>query len=77
MHAALLARELVLVNPHAADLLRAQRCNTYSPINLHVFADSPKSALCEWFGGSKRKPHDAPKDNIKIVFVVAARSTGF
>ena len=30
MHAALLARELVLVNPHAADILRAQRCNTYS-----------------------------------------------
>ena len=31
MHAALLARELVLVNPHAADILRAQRCKTYSP----------------------------------------------
>ena len=30
MHAALIARELVLVNPHVADLLRAQRCNTYS-----------------------------------------------
>ena len=28
MHAALLARELV--NPHVADLLRAQRCSTYS-----------------------------------------------
>ena len=30
IHAAFLARELVLVNPHAADILRAQRCNTYS-----------------------------------------------